>query len=296
MAVGRIVRAIAGFYYVESLESNAIIVESSIRGKIKLSSDSVFVGDKVEFFIDDNGKGVITKILPRENQLLRPYIANVDLIVLVFAHHTPDPNEYLMTKFLVLAENSNIPYLLVFNKLDLVEKRKANLLAQTYRNYGYEVLCTSVVTHQGKRKLQQFLKGKTTVFAGPSGVGKSALLNMVCPGFRLQTGAVSEKIGRGKHTTREVQLLKVNANSYVADTPGFSQINLDFIEPQALAGLFPDFDQYLDQCKFSSCVHQAEPGCAVKKAVDEGKLSSSRYQYYLELLNELKLAWKNRYR
>lgn len=295
MSIGRVVRAIGGFYYVEPLEGNLQQVECTVRGKLKLSSEGLLVGDQVEFSVD-LPRGVINQVLPRETILKRPFIANVNLIVLVFAHQSPDPNDYLIVKFLTLAAASGVPYLIVFNKTDLVGKGKANQLANIYRSYGYQVFCTSVVTNLGKRTLKKMLLEKVTVFAGPSGVGKSALLNMIAPGFKLQTGTVSQKIGRGKHTTREVQLLKIDENSYAADTPGFTQISFDFLEPQKLAGYFPDFNLYQGACKFKSCIHQAEIGCAIKTAVDEGKITSKRYQNYLELLQEVKMNWENRFR
>jgi len=295
LPVGRIVRSIAGFFYVEPVESDGKLIECAARGKLKYQSEALVVGDWVDYELEET-KGVITRVHPRENLLKRPYIANVNLIVLVFAHTNPDPNDLLMAKFLVLAESSGIPYMIVFNKTDLVSKRKANQLAEKYRNYGYKVLCTSVVSHLGKRKLQQELAGKVAVFAGPSGVGKSALLNMVSPGLELRTGAVSEKIGRGKHTTREVQLLKTRQNGYIADTPGFTQIDLDFIEPQQLSDYFPEFESFKEYCKFSTCCHDAEPQCGVKQAVSECKVDEMRYQNYLELLAEVRKFYKNRYR
>ncbi len=295
MPVGRIVRAIAGFFYVEPAEGDGRLIECAARGKLKYQSEALVVGDWVDYQPEEE-KGVITKVYPRENLLKRPYIANVNLIVLVFAHTNPDPNDFLMAKFLVLAESSGIPYLIVLNKTDLVSQRKANQLAEKYRNNGYQVLCTSVLTHLGKRKLQQALAGKVAVFAGPSGVGKSALLNMISPGLGLRTGAVSEKIGRGRHTTREVQLLKTKQNGYIADTPGFTQIDLDFIEPQQLSDYFPEFQPFRENCKFSSCCHDAEPQCGVKQAVSESKIAAFRYQNYLELLDEVRNFYKNRYR
>jgi ribosome biogenesis GTPase len=304
-----VVRAIGGFYYVESCDicidatgktrgnsaHKGEPLECSIRGKLKLGAEGIFVGDKVEFSIVD-GAGVITGIMPRETVLKRPYIANVGLIVLVFAHRNPEPNDYLMAKFLILAETSGVPYMIVFNKTDLANKGDAKKLEDTYRSYGYQVLGTSVVTHLGKRTLQKALTQKVAVLAGPSGVGKSALVNMVAPGHQLQTGTLSEKIGRGKHTTREVQLLQIKPESFIADTPGFTQIALDFLKPPELAGCFPDFQTYLNSCKFTSCLHQSEPGCAVKNAVSTGHISSNRYQCYLELLAEIREAWENRYR
>lgn len=295
MTLGRVVRGIAGFFYVEPFEDFDQLVECSARGRLKLNADALLVGDKVEFELE-NGKGVITKVLPRENLLKRPYIANVSLIVLVFAHENPDPNDLLIAKFLLLAESSGIPYLMVFNKTDLVSKSKANFIIEKYRNNGYEVLNTSVRTHLGKRTLQKHLAGKIAVFSGPSGVGKSALLNMVAPGLELRTGEVSRKIGRGKHTTREVQLMKFGQQGYIADTPGFTQISLEFIEPQELANYFPEFLPYRGDCKFASCCHDAEPNCGVKQAVAEGKIANERYQNYLSFLAETREFYKNRYR
>ncbi len=293
MAIGRVVRAIAGFYYVEPAEGGQPI-ECSIRGKLKLSFDNLLVGDKVEYICKD--KGVITGILPRESVLKRPYIANINCIVLVFAHQNPDPSDVLIAKFLVLASASGIPHLIVFNKSDLVSKARMKDLAETYRSFGYQVICTSVLTHMGKRTLNKALQGKITVFAGPSGVGKTALVNMVAPGFMLRTGTLSEKISRGKHTTREVQLLRMNQTSYIADTPGFSQIDLNEIRPEELAEHFPDFRDYQRKCKFNTCIHLNEPGCQVKQAVAAGNISELRYQIYIELLQEIKKLWDNRYR
>jgi ribosome biogenesis GTPase len=309
LPIGRVIRAIGGFFYIEPCDDCTSVpdqnrrnsvrkgktLECSIRGKLKLGSEGIFVGDKVEYSMVD-GSGVIIGIIPRKTVLKRPYIANVDLIVLVFAHRNPDPNEYLMAKFLVLAETSGVPYMIVFNKTDLASKSEANRLVETYRNYGYQVLCTSVVTHVGKRTLQKALAQKVAVLAGPSGVGKSALVNMVAPGYQLQTGNLSEKISRGKHTTREVQLLQIKPESFIADTPGFSQISLDFIKPMELASSFPDFEVYLNSCKFKTCLHQSEPGCAIKTAVSNGQISPKRYQCYLDLLIEIRDAWENRYR
>lgn len=294
LAVGRVVRAIGGFFYVEPL-SGGDIIECSVRGKLKLTHPDILVGDKVKYLPEDS-KGVLTEVLPRETVLKRPYITNVDLLVVVFAHQNPDPNPALIARFLVLAASSSIPYLLVFNKTDLVGKGKADKLANIYREYGYRVLCTSVVNNLGKRTLKRELAGKVSVLTGPSGVGKSALLNMLSPGLKLRTGTLSSKINRGKHTTREVQLLKINPQTYIADTPGFSQIALDYLKPEELAGFFPDFLRFLGKCRFNSCIHQNEPDCALKKALEAGKIDPERYDSYLELLKEIRKYWTNRYR
>jgi ribosome biogenesis GTPase len=295
LVTGRVVRAIAGFFYVEPLGTPAEPIECLVRGKLKLRAETISVGDKVIFTIE-NGKGVITGVVERENLLKRPYVANVNLLVLVFAHKNPDPNELLITKFLILAEQTGIPYLLVFNKEDLVSPEKANQIVATYQKYGYRVFSISVLQNQGRTELLDIFQGKTAVLAGPSGVGKTALLNMLAPGFHLQTGEVSRKIGRGKHTTREVQLIRINTHSYIADTPGFTQIALEGMDPGELKLLFPDFSDLEAECRFNGCMHQAEPDCKVKQAVSEGKIGASRYQTYLTLLTEIMESWKNRYR
>jgi ribosome biogenesis GTPase len=295
LGLGRVVRAVGGFFYVESDENPSEHTECSVRGKMRVTAESISVGDRVTFTIE-NGKGVITGIVNRETLLKRPYIANVNLIVLVFACKDPEPNEYLITKFLILAEQTEIPFIVVFNKADLLPDNEANRLAEKYRNYGYEVFITSVVVRYNREKLLQKLNGKITVFSGPSGVGKSALLNMVAPGFKLKTGVLSQKIKRGKHTTREVQLLRLNENGYVADTPGFTQITLDDIAPNNLKNFFPDFMAIEPNCRFNGCIHQAEPDCGIKKAVAAGQISAGRYQAYLSILTEIAENWRRRYR
>lgn len=292
---GKVVRAIGGFFYVDPMTDMDNIVECFVRGRLRQTVPDIMVGDKVKYCLE-NSQGVITDVLPRKTILKRPYISNVDLLVVVFAHQNPDPIPSLIARFLILADCSNIPYILVFNKSDLVGKGKADRLANIYRNYGYQVLCTSVVNNLGKRTLLKAMSGKIAVFTGPSGVGKSALLNMLSPGLKLKTGPLSSKISRGKHTTREVQLLKLDHQTYVADTPGFSQISLEHLKPEDLAPLFPDFRDYLGDCRFASCLHQQEPGCALKEAVENKEIDPQRYQSYLGLLLELKKNWANRYR
>ncbi|MGE5604726.1 MAG: ribosome small subunit-dependent GTPase A [Bacteroidota bacterium] len=294
-SVGKVVRAIGGFFYVDPMTGGDNLIECSVRGKLKQTVTDLLVGDKVKYRLEDS-KGVIIDVLPRESILKRPYITNVDLLVVVFAHQNPDPNPSLITRFLILADSSDIPYLLVFNKTDLVGKGKAEQLANIYRKYGYQVLCTSVVDNLGKRSLLKALSGKVAVLTGPSGVGKSALLNMLSPGLKLKTGVLSSKISRGKHTTREVQLLRINPRTYVADTPGFSQIALEHLEPEDLAQLFPDFRDHIGDCRFTSCLHQNEPGCALKRALENGEIDPERYRSYLNLLTEIQENWANRYR
>jgi ribosome biogenesis GTPase len=296
LGVGRVVRAIGGFFYVESADDpSGRQTECSVRGRMKVKTETISVGDLVTYIIE-NGQGVITGIVDRQTLLKRPYIANVNLIVLVFACKNPDPNEYLITKFQIIARQAGIPFILVFNKVDLITADEAKSLVDNYRNCGGEVINTSVVTRQNREELLQQLKGKIAVFSGPSGVGKSALLNMVAPGFKLKTGAVSPKIGRGRHTTREVQLLRINEQGFIADTPGFTQIELDDLDPGELKSFFPDFLAFEPNCRFDGCIHQAEPDCGIKKAVAEGQITVGRYQAYLSILTEVSENWRRRYR
>jgi ribosome biogenesis GTPase len=295
LPIGRVVRIIGGFCFVAVLESNAPEIRCAIKGRLKLESEGILVGDWIEYAVQ-GGTAILTALQPRKNLLKRPYIANVDLIILVFAHQEPAPNPTLLAKFLTVAETSGIPYLLVLNKSDLVGEGKADGLANKYREYGYPVLCTSAITRQGSAELMRHINGKVTVLAGPSGVGKSALLNMILPGLHLKTGILSAKIERGKHTTREVQLLAISPTTFAADTPGFTQIDLDFIEPVDLSWYFPDFTTFRAGCRFNTCIHKAEPECAIKAAVASGAIAAERYQTYQELLAETERHAKERYR
>jgi ribosome biogenesis GTPase / thiamine phosphate phosphatase len=295
LPIGRVLRIIGGFCFVAARDGEGPELRCAMKGRLKLETEGILVGDWVEYSTQEDTP-IITGLQPRKNFLKRPFIANIDLIILVFAHQKPAPTPGLLAKFLTVAEASEIPYLLVLNKSDLVGEGKADDLANKYQGYGYPVLCTSAVTHQGKTELIDQISNKVAVFAGPSGVGKSALLNMIAPGLHLKTGLLSIKIERGKHTTREVQLLPIDSTTFVADTPGFTQINLDFIEPVDLSWYFPDFTAFRSGCRFTTCIHQAEPECAVKAAVDSGAIAAERYQTYQELLAETERYAKERYR
>lgn len=296
MATGRIVRAVGGFFFVEPQAEEQELIKCTARGKVKKKNeDTILVGDMVEYEIID-GCGVIHLVLERQNVLKRPYIANVNQILLVFAYDNPAPNNFLIAKFMLLAECSRIPYALVFNKKDLVPAGTANLLAEKYRSNGYTVFSLSTLKNEGKPDLLSFLKNKTAVLAGPSGVGKSAILNMIVSGASARTGEVSQKIGRGRHTTREVQLLHYGKHEYIADTPGFTQISLDFLQPREVSYYFPEFYDHARECRFASCLHDMEIQCGVKRAVEEGLIDTQRYQHYLEFLKEVKQFHSNRYR
>jgi ribosome biogenesis GTPase len=288
---GRVIKGIGGFYTV--MTESGLLLEGKARGRLRLGSE-LLVGDWVRYDLSEEGKCTIEEILPRELVLKRPYIANVTQVALVFALKDPDYNTFLIDRFLTLVEDSGLRIILVFNKADLIRPCDAKKLATIYQSLGYSVQITSTITRQGKVLMQRALKSQTTVFAGPSGVGKSALLNMVCPGHRLQTGQVSAKIGRGRHTTRQVQLLPLSADAYVADTPGFTQIDLDFLEPDEVSSLFPEFSR-VGACKFRGCFHLLEPGCAVKAAVESGEIPEFRYQHYLEFLAEVRKNHDRRY-
>lgn len=292
LPVGRILKGIAGFYTV--IDEHGSLMEATARGKIRLD-DELLVGDLVRYHRFEVNRCTIDEILPRRTVLKRPYIANVTQIMLVFALKDPDYSTLLIDRFLVLAEAADIPCMIVFNKADLVKDEEAEKIARTFEKIGYKVRITSTKSHQGKQLIMEDLRGQTTVLAGPSGVGKSALLNMAGPGYRLKTGAVSQKIGRGRHTTRQVELLPLPDGGYVADTPGFTQVDLDFLVPDDLPALFPEYSQ-MDGCKFRGCLHLAEPGCSVKAGLANGEVFDFRYTHYKEFMQEIRRFYENRYR
>lgn len=281
---GVVVRTYSGFCYVDI---NGEIWECRLRGKFRLTKQSVLAGDKV--VVKETGKrqGVIEDVLPRATKLDRPPVANVDQVLVVFACADPDPQTELLDRILIQAETAGITPVICFNKIDLVDGDTVESLTSEYRKAGYGVITTSTLIGTGIEDLREELKGKITVLAGPSGAGKSSLLNTCYPGFKLKTGKVSDKIGRGRHTTRYAELLETEPGSMVVDSPGFSSLHMPEIDKQHLAEMFPEFIDYLDQCKFNGCLHRAEPECIVKKAVEEGVIGRSRYHHYLLFLEEL---------
>jgi ribosome biogenesis GTPase len=291
-ATGRVIKGIAGFYTVYSNDGESL--EASVRGRIR-QDDELYVGDIVRYERASPGRCIIESIVPRTTLIKRPYVANVDQVCLVFALKDPDYNTILMDRFLVLTAASGVETMILLNKADLVTASVANKLAKTYRGIGYPVKITCTIDHRGKRLVSQDLKGKVTVFAGPSGVGKTALINMLCPGHDLKTGAISTKISRGRHTTRQVELLPLKEGGFIADSPGFTQIDLDFFEPNNLKDFFPEF-QELGPCRFRGCLHLKEPGCMVKAAVEEQKIPRFRYEHYQEFYEEVLGFYQQRYR
>ncbi|NLZ43598.1 MAG: ribosome small subunit-dependent GTPase A [Clostridia bacterium] len=293
MPEGRVVRAVGGFYDLKSAE---IEIRARARGKFR-GQETIYVGDWVEYSLTPDGGGVIEKILPRKNLLKRPYVANVDRILLVFSFKDPVCPRLLIDKFLLLAEDSGLEIIVVFNKADLASADEQEEIAGPYRDLGYKVIYTSALTQQGKEVLLGTVARNVTVLAGPSGVGKSSLLNMINPAFRLKTGDVSQKIKRGRHTTRQVELLPITEEGFIVDTPGFSRLDLDFIDGACgLTRLFPDFTSMAASCRFTGCRHLKEPGCAVREAVEKKAVNSWRYEHYLIFLEEVENFQAQRYR
>lgn len=286
---GKIIKGIAGFYYVHTPEDN-ITHECKAKGIFRNQNIKPLVGDDV--LIDTNnqpkGKGTIVQILPRKNALIRPAVANVDQAMVIFAAAEPSPNLNLLDRFLIMMRKQNLNTIVCFNKMDIVTERETALLKEIYQKCGYEVLFTSMLMQDGVAPLYKLLRGKTTVLAGPSGVGKSTFINVIQPEAKMETGSISEKIKRGKHTTRHSELIYIEENTYVMDTPGFSSLFINEIDKDELKDYFVEFREYEDECRFLGCSHRNEPGCAVKEALKDHKISQIRYENYLILYDELK--------
>ena len=288
MKQGKIVKGIAGFYYVSVAGSG--IYECKAKGVFRNRKIKPLVGDNVEIEILDEEKnlGNIEDILPRFNWLNRPAVANVDQTVIIFAVSAPAPNFNLLDRFLINMEQHEVPTVICFNKVDLEGFRQSEDICRSYTKSGYEELFISAESGYGIDVLEAVIKGKTTVFAGPSGVGKSSTLNSLFPDANVQTGGLSEKIQRGKHTTRHSELMFVDDDTYIMDTPGFSSLYTEGIEAEDLKLYFPEIAAYTGTCKFNMCNHISEPGCLVKKAVSDGRISKMRYDDYVMIYNELK--------
>lgn len=284
MKQGIIIKGIGGFYYVKS---NNEIYECKARGKFRNKKITPLVGDQVMINYDElTEQGSIEEILDRSVELIRPPVANINQAVIVFAIKNPEPNMVLLDKILVMAEFYHIDIVLCFNKVDLASEEDMDYLRDRYKHTGYKVIFCSTKQDIGLKDIKDVLKDKVTVFAGPSGVGKSSLLNTVQDGLELQTGELSTKIKRGKHTTRHSELLELEEGGYVVDSPGFTSLNLEFIEKEDLCHLFPEFEDYIDDCRFNNCMHINEPSCGVKDALDSGKISKDRYASYIYFINE----------
>lgn len=284
MQQGVVIKAYSSFYYVEI---NNELWECRLRGKFRLTRQNVFAGDRVRIKETGQRTGVIEEILPRHTVLERPPVANVDQVIIVFACADPDPQTELLDRMLIQAESHGLKPVICFNKADLVDDSTVSVLTEDYAAAGYRLLICSAKLGIGVNDLREILKGHISVFAGPSGSGKSSLLNALHPGFKLKTGTVSEKIGRGRHTTRYAELLELDPGCLVVDSPGFSSLDMPEISKMHLAELFPEYLLYLDRCRFNGCLHKSEPDCGVKQGVEAGEISSQRYSHYLLFLDEL---------
>ncbi len=284
---GKIIRGVGGFYYVHA---GGRVYECRAKGIFRKDGIRPLPGDLAEIAVLDEaeGKGNLERILPRKNALIRPAVANVDQAMVIFAFDSPKPNFNLLDRFLVTMEKNGIEPVILFNKKDLAREGQQEEILRRYENAGYGMLFVSAKLEEELPAVRAALKGKTTTVAGPSGVGKSSLINRLQTEEFLQTGEVSEKIERGRHTTRHTQLLPVEEETYILDTPGFSSIDLSGIRKEELGDLFPEIAVRADGCRFAGCSHLTEPDCAVKEALAEGKISRERYENYRLFYEELK--------
>ena len=284
---GKIIKGIAGFYYVHAVGSG--VYECKAKGIFRKDGVKPLVGDDVEMEVthEKDMEGNIMRILPRKNELVRPAVANIDQALVVFAVTRPKPHFNLLDRFLVMMETKEIPVVLCFNKADIAEDPEIAELKDIYEECGYPLLFTSAKEEENIDRLKECLRGKTTAIAGPSGVGKSSLINLLQDEVKMETGSISRKIERGKHTTRHSELIILGEGSYIMDTPGFSSLYVNDIAKEDLKYCFPEFAPFEGKCRFNGCGHIHEPGCAVKQAADEGKIHRIRYEDYVMMYREL---------
>ncbi|MGN8886666.1 ribosome small subunit-dependent GTPase A [Blautia sp. HCP28S3_G10] len=285
---GKIIKGIAGFYYVYGEDGE--LYECKAKGIFRKDNQKPLVGDNVEITILDQveKEGNLVSILPRKNSLIRPAVANVDQAFVIFAADKPKPNFMLLDRFLIMMEQEGVPAVICFNKKDLVTEKEAGELYEVYKSCGYRVILSSTLDGEGTDEIREILEGKTTVVAGPSGVGKSSLTNLLQGEIKMETGEISRKLKRGRHTTRHSQVIPVGENTFLMDTPGFSSLYIMGMEEQELKDYFPEFRKYEEKCRFQGCRHIHEPDCEVKEALERGEISRIRYEDYLSLYEELK--------
>ena len=285
---GIIVKGIAGFYYVRC--TDGIVYECKAKGVFRKDHKKPLVGDLVSMEILDQEKalGHILEIKDRKNELIRPAVANIDQAMVIFAAAHPMPNLGLLDRFLIQMEHYNIPTIICFNKADLVSNADLEYLQQIYEKAGYRTVLISAKKEQGIDLVRELLRGKVTTVAGPSGVGKSTLINLLQDRVIMETGSVSEKIARGKHTTRHSELLEIDRDTFIFDTPGFSSLDVSYLLPEELENCFPEMRRYRDKCRFLGCAHIHEPDCGVKQALTLGEVSKERYDDYVNLYAECK--------
>lgn len=287
MLEGIIVKGIGGFYYVKV---NNDVYECRARGLFRKKSMKPLVGDKVKIEVTDEDKktGYVMELFDRETELIRPPVANVNQAVIVFSIKQPDPNLWLLDRFLILAESQDLDIYICINKIDLASVEELGKINTIYSNAGYKVINTTVKKGLGIDELQSVLKDKITVFAGPSGVGKSTLLNSIQKGLNLKVGDISKKTNRGKHTTRWAELLELDMGGWVVDTAGFSSLDLSFIQEEDLELYFNEIYEKSHLCRFNGCKHYKEPDCAIKNSLENGEISKTRYDSYINFLQEIK--------
>ena len=285
---GRIIKGIAGFYYVYVVEAG--VYECKAKGIFRKDSINPLVGDMVEIDVTDDKdmEGNITKILPRKNSLVRPAVANVDQAVVIFAARQPDINFHLLNSFLVWMEMQQVPSIIIFNKADLIDDDFKKELLGWLKNTGYSIIFTSAKSGEGISELRIKLGGKISTVAGPSGAGKSSLINLLLGTEKMETGSLSKKTSRGKHTTRHSAFLKLDDTSFIMDTPGFSSIVIPDMEKEDVGECFPEFSDFMEGCRFSGCSHISEPGCAVRQALTEEKISQERYEEYKYIYEDIR--------
>ena len=285
---GKIIRGIAGFYYVHVPAIG--VLECKAKGIFRKNNLKPLVGDWVEVSLldEENKKGNIDEVLERSNELIRPAVANIDQALVIFAIKKPEPNLNLLDRFLIMMQQKEIPCVLVFNKSDLVTDEEKQKLREIYSGSGCEILFVSAKQDEGIEEIRNVLRGKTSTVAGPSGVGKSSLINKLQSGVNMETGSISEKIERGKHTTRHTEFIPIGDDTFIMDTPGFSSLAVFDMEKEELEQFYPEFEDYRDTCRFNGCSHTHEPGCSVKEAIKEGKISKERYDNYQLIYEELK--------
>ena len=285
---GKIIKGIAGFYYVYG--EDEVLYECKAKGIFRKDNQKPLVGDNVEITILDQQEqtGNLIRILPRKNSLIRPAVANIDQALVIFAAREPKPNLSLLDRFLVIMEKQDVPVIICFNKQDLCDEEEVGRLKEIYEACGYPVVLASAKQGEGIEEIKSRLRGKTTTVAGPSGVGKSSLTNLLQNEVQMETGEISKKLGRGRHTTRHSQIIQIEKDTWLYDTPGFTSFYVEEIEKEELRFYFREFSKYEGTCRFQGCTHTHEPGCMVKNALEEGKISKERYENYLELYGELK--------
>ena len=291
---GRIIRGIGGFYY---LDTGKQVYACRARGIFRKRGVKPLVGDYADAAVTDpvDMEASISEILPRKNALIRPAAANVDQAVVFFAVHSPDPDTILLDRFLLLMERQQVPVVICFNKADLGNAEENGRWASVYGACGYRIHLLSAKNGEGVGELREILKGRTTILAGPSGAGKSTLTNALQETVTMETGEISRKLGRGRHTTRRAELIRLEDDTWLCDTPGFTSLETPFMEKTELQYCFPEFAPFNGKCRFQGCAHMAEPGCCVKEAVEHGRISPERYRNYQIFYRELADMEKRRY-